>query len=225
VGLDAYSDIFADSRLWLQRGWVDYLAPQLYWAIASSGQSFPALLGWWIANNTMRRHLWPGLAAYRVADGTASAYIASEIVAQIGLTRASAGPAAGGASGTLLYNTTSVRLNRGGLADALAAGPFREFALAPAYPWIDDVAPAQPVVSTSGTNSPLLVAWQPGSQDADLAWWLVRIRARGAWTSHLLPASVLSLTVPYAGASDRPDAVAVAAVDQSGNLGAVALWR
>jgi uncharacterized lipoprotein YddW (UPF0748 family) len=224
VGLDAYSDIFADSRRWLQQGWVDYLAPQLYWAIASTGQSFPALLDWWIANNTMRRHLWPGLAAYRVADGTGSAYTAQEIIAQIGLTRANAGAAAGGASGTLLYNTTTVRLNRGGLADALSAGPFREFALAPAYPWIDAVAPARPIVSVAGPNSPLLVTWQAGGPDADLGWWLVRIRSRGAWTSRLLDASVLSLAVPYLAAGDRPDAVAVAAVDRAGNLGADARW-
>lgn len=224
VGLDAYNDIFADSRRWLQQGWVDYLAPQLYWAIASTGQSFPALLDWWITNNTMRRHLWPGLAAYRVADGTASAYTANEIVAQIGLTRANAGAAAGGASGTILYNATSLRLNRGGLADALSSGPFRDFALAPAYPWIDAVAPAQPSITVSGTNSPLHIDWQPNGPDADVAWWLVRFRSRGSWTSRLLDASVVSLAIPYASGSDRPDAVAVAAVDRSGNLGPGARW-
>jgi len=63
VGLDAYGSIYADSRLWLQRGWVDYFAPQLYWSIASTGQSFPALVDWWSQQNTLRRHLWPGLAA------------------------------------------------------------------------------------------------------------------------------------------------------------------
>ena len=25
--------MFADSRKWLQNGWLDYLAPQLYWSI------------------------------------------------------------------------------------------------------------------------------------------------------------------------------------------------
>jgi hypothetical protein len=30
-GLDAYASIYADSRKWLQQGWVDYFAPQLYW--------------------------------------------------------------------------------------------------------------------------------------------------------------------------------------------------
>jgi uncharacterized lipoprotein YddW (UPF0748 family) len=32
-GLDAYSEIYADSRRWLREGWLDYLAPQLYWQL------------------------------------------------------------------------------------------------------------------------------------------------------------------------------------------------
>src|SRR4029079_9104817 len=79
TGLDAYASIYADSRKWLQQGWVDYLAPQLYWSIASTGQSYPALLDWWIAQSTQGRHVWPGLAAYRVSDGTTSAFSTNEI--------------------------------------------------------------------------------------------------------------------------------------------------
>src|SRR6185369_7762727 len=82
TGLDAYATIYADSRKWLQQGWVDYLAPQLYWSITSTGQSYPLLLDWWFAQNTMGRHVWPGLAAYRVNDGTTSAFATSEIADQ-----------------------------------------------------------------------------------------------------------------------------------------------
>ena len=46
-GLDAYATLYADSRKWLANGWVDYLAPQLYWAIDPPDQSFPVLLRWW----------------------------------------------------------------------------------------------------------------------------------------------------------------------------------
>ena len=51
-GFDAYEEISADARTWLQRGWVDYLAPQLYWPIDQREQSFPALLAWWAGQNT-----------------------------------------------------------------------------------------------------------------------------------------------------------------------------
>ena len=42
--LDAYGKLYADGRAWLANGWVDYLAPQLYWPIAQREESFPALL-------------------------------------------------------------------------------------------------------------------------------------------------------------------------------------
>src|SRR4051812_1435730 len=32
-GLDAFSEIYADSRRWLREGWLDYLVPQIYWEI------------------------------------------------------------------------------------------------------------------------------------------------------------------------------------------------
>jgi uncharacterized lipoprotein YddW (UPF0748 family) len=43
-GLDAYDSLYADALKWLQQGWVDYLAPQLYWRIDPPAQSYPALL-------------------------------------------------------------------------------------------------------------------------------------------------------------------------------------
>lgn len=41
-------ELYADSKLWLQQGWVDFLAPQLYWEIDPPEQSYPTLLDWWI---------------------------------------------------------------------------------------------------------------------------------------------------------------------------------
>jgi uncharacterized lipoprotein YddW (UPF0748 family) len=115
-GLDAYTAIYADSRKWLQQGWVDYLAPQLYWANSAPQQSFSALLDWWISQNTLGRNLWPGLAAYRVGDGTANAFSATEIADQIRLARARPG-----ATGELLYNTNSTLKKNGGAVAASIA--------------------------------------------------------------------------------------------------------
>ncbi len=51
TGFDQYAEIYADARKWWRQGWLDYLAPQLYWSIDSRGQSFPALLDWWAGEN------------------------------------------------------------------------------------------------------------------------------------------------------------------------------
>ena len=84
-GFDAYEQLFADSRKWLQDGTVDYLAPQLYWETARKGLSFPNLLSWWRSQNIKRRFIWPGIAAYRI--GSTPTFTSGEIASQIRETR------------------------------------------------------------------------------------------------------------------------------------------
>ena len=45
--LQHYSAMFADSRKWLQSGWLDYLAPQVYWYIGQAGSDYKLLVPWW----------------------------------------------------------------------------------------------------------------------------------------------------------------------------------
>ena len=223
TGLDAYADIFADSRKWLENGWLDYLAPQLYWSLASTGQNFGLLLDWWLSVNTQRRHVWPGLAAYRVADGTSTQYTAKEIVDQIAYGRTRAGATAGGASGTLLYNTTTVRLNRGGLADALGTSAFREPALVPVFPWLDNATPAPPSgLAVTAQSSAVRAQWQ-GSEDA--RWWLVQWRTSTAWNATLVWGSARSIDLPFSGSASRANVIAVTALDASMNASVPAIWR
>nr|AKQ02756.1 hypothetical protein [uncultured Gemmatimonadetes bacterium Rifle_16ft_4_minimus_37772] len=216
TGLDAYAAIYADSRLWLQQGWADYFAPQLYWAIASTGQSFPALLTWWGQQNTQRRHLWPGLASYRVSDGTASAFAPGEIPAQIGLVRQSG--QAGGATGTILYNASSVRSDRGGFAAQLATGLWATGALPPATTWLDAAAPSDPTIAVSHSAGGLAVTV---TGDAGAYWWLVRWRSGGTWLQRLVPAAQRSVAITTLGV----DGVAVTAINRVGNASGNAVWR
>ncbi|HVT03761.1 MAG TPA: family 10 glycosylhydrolase [Thermoanaerobaculia bacterium] len=87
-GFDAWSDLYADARLWLQQGWVDYMAPQLYWGTDQREQSFPVLLRWWVEQDKDKdgRRIAPGLAIYRVS-GSSRGLSAEEIARQIGLIR------------------------------------------------------------------------------------------------------------------------------------------
>ncbi len=223
VGLDAYATIFADSRNWLQRGWVDYLAPQLYWSIASTGQSFPALLDWWMQQNTMRRHFWPGLAAYRVADGSSSPYAASEIAAQIALTR-TRGTVAGGSTGAVLYNTTVLKNNRDALASVLRTGVYASGAMVPATPWLDAVAPSVPTVSVTAVGQIFRVSIG-GDGGKALAWWAVRWRNGSSWSLRVVPADLRSVDVPTSFLAVATDAIVVQAIDRVGNASEPATWR
>lgn len=46
-GMESYNDIYADSLLWINEGWVDYLVPQLYWSLDRSEQNYAKLVSWW----------------------------------------------------------------------------------------------------------------------------------------------------------------------------------
>jgi uncharacterized lipoprotein YddW (UPF0748 family) len=210
-GLDAYASIYADSRKWLQQGWLDYLAPQLYWSIAAPQQSYPALLDWWLGQNAQGRHVWPGLAAYRVNDGTTSAFSMQEIPTQITVTRQRSG-----GTGTLLYNTNStLKRGNGALAAALAADLFKSAALVPASPWLDAAAPAPPTLLFSAGS--LEIA--PGAGEA-ARWWAVRMRVSGSWLTRVQFGTQRTLLVD-AGV----DRVIVQAVDQAGNVSTSVQWR
>jgi uncharacterized lipoprotein YddW (UPF0748 family) len=109
-GLDAYAEIYADSRLWLQRGWVDYLAPQLYWPIERRAQSFPVLLRWWTDQDRRGRGVVAGVSVNRVATGRAGSVPAEEIARQLDLVRRD-----DGAVGFILFSARTLMQDRGGI--------------------------------------------------------------------------------------------------------------
>ena len=209
-GLDAFASIYADSRKWLQQGWVDYLAPQLYWAIDAPQQSYPALLDWWISQSTLGRHVWPGLATYKVADGTASAFTTAEIPNQVGLTRSR--PAG---TGHILYNTsTTLKKSSGAVAASLSA-LYAKRALVPGSPWLDATPPPTPLVSVSGRTVQMTPA--PGEVPR---WWVVRSRGAGTWSTRVLFGDLRALTL-----GQDADLVLLTAVDQAGNVSGAASWQ
>lgn len=132
-GLDQYRVLFADTRLWFNKGWVDYLMPQLYWPIDSKKQSFPALLGWWHEQNHQDRHLWPGM---RLKCST-------ELVNQIEVTRESQECG----TGMCLFSVTSLMRENKGHASALVEGPWAEKALIPPSPWKRKSTPQPPALT------------------------------------------------------------------------------
>lgn len=203
TGLDAYASIYADSRKWLQQGWVDYLAPQLYWSIAAPNQSFTALYSWWRDQNPVGRHVWPGLAAYRVNDGSSGAFTLQEIPNQITATRVVSNP------GTFLYNATwTLKQNNRALSTTLASSLYATAALVPASPWLDAVAPAAPAIVFVGNE----IRITKGSSETP-RWWTLRMRTGGTWSTRILFGTASSQALP-----SSVDRVAVQAVDQAGNV-------
>ena len=53
-GLQNYDDLYADVLLWMERGWMDYNIPQIYWAIGHRAANYDTLIRWW---STVHRDL------------------------------------------------------------------------------------------------------------------------------------------------------------------------
>ncbi len=51
LGLAAYDWLYADVLTWLKNGWIDYVAPQLYWHIGHKRADYKTLLKWWVKHN------------------------------------------------------------------------------------------------------------------------------------------------------------------------------
>ena len=204
-GLDAYATLYADAKKWLNNGWLDYLTPQLYWNIARPAQSYPVLLDWWVGQNTMHRHLWPGNAPYRVrAD--AQNWPPGEIVDQIALTRANAG-----ATGNVHFSMRSLMSNRGGVADAIQQRAYTTFALPPRTPWLDAAPPAAPAVTYIANERRLTIEEPAGEVPL---WYVIHKRVDDEWTTDVIGAVERDHML-----SDEalPDALVVIAIDRNGN--------
>ena len=60
AGQTNYDDLYADILLWLKEGWIDYVAPQLYWEFEHSVVPFGVLLDWW-SKHSYGKHCYIGL--------------------------------------------------------------------------------------------------------------------------------------------------------------------
>jgi uncharacterized lipoprotein YddW (UPF0748 family) len=201
-GMDAYARLYADSRLWLANGWLDYFAPQLYWAVEPKEQSFPALLDWWVQQNSKGRHLWPGLMAANVGEK----WEPDEITRQLKVLRSQSA-----ARGEIFYHLRNLTDNPALAGVVHAAYP--QTALVPASPWLASLPPVKPkLIVVENNRSSLSVRWEPNGEPGWL--WILQYRTNEVWTTEILPAHQMTRTFE----NSRPEMVAVSAVDRVGNV-------
>ncbi|WP_433479473.1 family 10 glycosylhydrolase [Spirillospora sp. CA-142024] len=67
--LQSYDDIYADTRTWIKKGWLDYVTPQLYWPIGDPRADYAELASWWAGQvKGTGVQLTIGQAGYRVGE-------------------------------------------------------------------------------------------------------------------------------------------------------------
>lgn len=209
-GFDAYEAISADSKKWFQEGWVDYLTPQLYWAIDPPDQSYPVLLRWWAEQNTKGRHLWVGNYTGRVGMTGTRAWRSDEIARQITLTRQQPG-----ATGNVHF-PMNVFMKDPDSLDAKVAALYAEPALIPATPWLAAAKP--PVPSPTLAVDRITGDRVVNLKSATAPWlWVVQARSNGVWTTSIIPGS--ERLHRLIGADSTADQVWVTTVNRTGVAG------
>lgn len=186
-GFDQYDVLYADARLWLNEGWLDYFTPQLYWPINQIKQSFPVLLGWWTRENNKGRHVWPGMYAGKMkgAEGT------DELINEIMISRGFVPEGAGQVFFSMkAFMDTSAILNT-----ALLNGPYREPALVPASPWLGKKNIAAPDVHSFLKNDTLFIK-RPISANDNFFKWIIYFQYGKEKKYHILNRSQVKFKIP-----------------------------
>lgn len=207
----AYDQIYADARKWLQKGWLDYLSPQLYWQIEETQQSYPVILNWWLEQNTQNRHIIPGLFTSNVANESLANWSAQEILYQIRTTRGFAGT-----GGHVHFSMKALMGNNGGISDLLPQEVYPEPALIPASPWLNDRPPGQPklTITTDDKSGNIKLNWQAtGNEKTQL--WVLQTKTENKWKTKILPLQLTS----YLLTNTEVENVAVSAVSRYGIQG------
>lgn len=155
-----YVNNFADTRTWLQQGWLDYLAPQVYWYIGQAGSDYKLLVPWW-NQNAFDRHMYVGIADYKMS--TAGWTDPKQVANQIALNRSQ-----GNISGQIHFRHAFLATNPLGYRTDLQQNVYKHPALVPAMPWKSTLSPAAPDgLSVSAGDKGVVLAWAPAAESRD----------------------------------------------------------
>ena len=161
-GMSNYDDLYADVVRWMQKGWIDYVLPQLYWENGHPAADYGELLRWW-GQHAGRTQLYVGHGVHNIsADGENAAWrTAGEIGRQVEMQREN--PAS---SGSAFYSAKYLVKNLQGVADSLRQRYYRYPALTPAMPWLDDrmPRPVGEVMAVRTGRETVSVRWTPGEE-------------------------------------------------------------
>lgn len=154
----SYYNQFADSRKWLEEGWIDYIVPQIYFPFGHRRAAYDNLVLWW-SENVFDRHLYIGLGAYRIHEWGDR----RQMPRQINYARKYSE-----VSGLAFFSSKSLLENPLGFTDSLKNNYFRYPALPPAMLWKDSVPPLPPtnprLQQVSGGTQ---ISWDPPGPASD----------------------------------------------------------
>lgn len=142
AGVSNYDDLYADVMTWLKEGWIDYVAPQLYWEIGHKLCDYQTLINWW-GEHSYGKQIFVGHALYRAGSSTAWRN-KDELPEEIQLTRETPN-----IDGSIYFSSKDFYRNPNGWNDSLRNHYYKTPALIPPMDWIDTTAPPAPIITSS----------------------------------------------------------------------------
>jgi uncharacterized lipoprotein YddW (UPF0748 family) len=170
LGYTNYDYLYADVRLWLEKGWIDYVLPQLYFAIGYDRLDFQVAADWW-ADNSFGHGLYAGIGTYRL-DKTSreSAWRSpAEIVRQARYVRQTSQY-----GGFCYFNAKNFKDDVLGVNEVIEKQVNPYPALVPPVPGLPATAPGVPVKLAYDQATGKLT-WQPGDKKTTSrsVWYVV----------------------------------------------------
>lgn len=207
AGLSQYDELYADAKLWLNEGWIDYFTPQLYWPVDAPRQNFADLLQWWASENTHQRHLWPGLNTVEVRVPNKP----SEIVRQIHLTRQLV-PESKGVAHWSFAGLNSTMLN------TLKSGPYQKKALVPKTPWLTPLVEERPKLNVLTDIQYIEASWDCNCEkNSHVKHWILHMKYGNEWVTEIYEAHQNSKILSRIKDGKPLTTIAIQSVDRLGN--------
>ena len=140
AGQTNYDDLYADILLWLEKSWIDYVTPQIYFEISHNKVAFEKILAWW-SKNSYGKHIYVGMGVYKALEKNSAWKNPDELPNQIKILRRYPN-----VQGSIYFSSRSMARNPNGWSDSLSNNYYKYPALLPPMRWIDNEKPWAPIV-------------------------------------------------------------------------------
>jgi uncharacterized lipoprotein YddW (UPF0748 family) len=161
AGQTNYDNLYADILLWLKNGWIDYVAPQIYFEFSHTHAPYGVLLDWW-SQHAYGRQCYIGLGIYRAGSNPAWRE-RTQLTRQIRALRSYPD-----VQGEIFFSSKSFDSNPYGWSDSLRLNYYRYPALIPPMPWIDSAQPREPLTRREyNKKGGVMVEWLAKGSEQD----------------------------------------------------------
>lgn len=184
-GFDQYDQLYADAKLWLNKGWIDYWSPQLYWKISSMKQSFPILINWWKNENHHNKHFWPGISIDRSNNELNNTEIINQVMIVRGMLSDS--------PGSIFWSVGPILKNQK-LDSMLVNGPYKQEALVPITKYFSKNNLSKPELTYKFNNDLINIKWS--SKDKNIFKWVLYFKYGNKWEYKILTSDITEFNLP-----------------------------